>query len=79
MGGVLADSLFREVLSFCRLKMLNYNECLGYKIPLFLNGKDVVANHEKLDLEVYWHLSTQIYNKIKNLPDGTRIDNIVLE
>ena len=33
-----------------------HNECVGYKVPLFLNGKDEVANLEISDMEVYWEI-----------------------
>jgi len=30
------------------------SECVGYQRPLFLGGKDTVANLEISDLDVYW-------------------------
>jgi hypothetical protein len=32
---------------------LKFTDCVGYKVPLFLGGADVVANLEVIDLSVY--------------------------
>jgi len=32
-------------------------QCVGYKVPPHLGGKDAVTNLELTDMEVYWHLS----------------------
>jgi hypothetical protein len=53
-----------------------YEQCIGYKVPLFLNGVDKVDNLEVSDLDVYWHIMGQIREKIKHLPPGTRINNV---
>lgn len=37
-----------------------YDRCIGYKRPLFLGGNDIVDNLEESDLDVYWHLSSQL-------------------
>jgi len=50
-----------------------YDECIGYKKPLFLGGVDGVENVELSDLDVYWHLMGQLIAKARNLPLGTRI------
>ncbi|WP_425270988.1 hypothetical protein [Mucilaginibacter endophyticus] len=41
---------------------------------MFLGGKDEVANLEITQMEIYWELSYQIYNKTKNLPPGTLVN-----
>ena len=51
-------------------------ECIGYKKPLFLGGKDVVDNLELSDMEVYWSLCSQMLSRTRNLPNGTRIGRI---
>lgn len=38
----------------------DFNECVGYRTPLFLGGDDEVANLEISDLEVYWTLFGQL-------------------
>lgn len=37
-----------------------YNQCIGYKVPLFLGGLDELNNLEVLDIDVYWHLLSQL-------------------
>ncbi|RVD55726.1 MULTISPECIES: T6SS immunity protein Tdi1 domain-containing protein [unclassified Mesorhizobium] len=51
-----------------------YDQCIGYKIPLFLGGVDDVSNQELTDLEVYWHIMGQVIAKIKGLPPGTPVN-----
>jgi hypothetical protein len=58
----LAVRFFREWQS-ANPKPLEHSKCVGYKIPLFLNGADTVANLEISDLEVYWHLSGGLINQ----------------
>ena len=45
--------------------ILSYNQCVGYKIPLFLGGEDNTDNLELTDMEVYWDISAQLIAKIK--------------
>lgn len=52
------------------------DECVGYKVPLFLGGVDDVANLERIDIEVYWHLTGQLAGQAANLPPGTMIDRV---
>ena len=42
--------------------ILPHNKCAGYKVPLFLNGKDVVENLEISDMEVYWEIMMPLIN-----------------
>ncbi|CCV07982.1 hypothetical protein MESS2_660021 [Mesorhizobium metallidurans STM 2683] len=51
-----------------------YTQCVGYKVPLFLNGKDEIENLELSDLDVYWHIMGQLILKVKDLPMGTRVN-----
>jgi hypothetical protein len=48
----------------------------GYKVPLFLGGKDSVENLEVIDLEVYWSLSGQLRQGTQTLPPGTSIGQV---
>lgn len=43
------------------------NKCLGYKVSPFLGGEDTVDNLEAIDSEVYWSISTEIFNKVQNM------------
>ncbi|MBZ9871904.1 DUF1851 domain-containing protein [Mesorhizobium sp. BR1-1-9] len=51
-----------------------YDQCIGYKQPLFLGGEDDISNQELSDLEVYWHIMGQVIAKVKGLPPGTPIN-----
>lgn len=35
-------------------------QCVGYGVPLFLGGEDVVSNLEIIDFDVYWTLCGQL-------------------
>ena len=37
-----------------------HNECIGYKVPLFLGGEDDTDNLEICDMEVYWGVVRQL-------------------
>ena len=57
----MSCSLFRD----CEKQehyVLKHNECAGYKVPLFLNGDDVVDNLEISDMEVYWEIMMPLIN-----------------
>jgi hypothetical protein len=53
--------------------------CVGYKVPLFLSGKDTVDNLEVADLDVYWTLSGQLHQGIRDLPTGTKIKGVSVQ
>jgi len=76
---MLSINLFNKALTFYKIDNIGYNECLGYKVPLFLGGKDDIENYELQDIEVYWHIENQLYNKVKDMPEGTKIGNIKIE
>lgn len=42
---------------------LQPDQCVGYKIPLFLGGIDTVDNLEVSDMEVYWYICSAAKNK----------------
>lgn len=58
-------------------KPLRFDQCVGFKVSLFLGGIDRFENYELADLEVHWELSYQIFRKTKNLPEATLIDKVV--
>jgi hypothetical protein len=43
---------------------LALDECVGYRVPLFLGGKDEVDNLERTDADVYWTLTGQMRQQI---------------
>lgn len=58
---------------------LSPDECVGYKIPLFMGGKDTISNLEIIDIEVYWGICSQLLNKVKSLPPGKTIKDITIK
>ena len=69
----LASSLFEDWLAAGGAQPA-YDQCIGYKKPLFLGGEDDISNQELSDLEVYWHIMGQVIAKVKGLPPGTPIN-----
>lgn len=74
----LAEPLFRRWRKK-RKRPIAPHECVGYKMPLFLAGEDELDNMELTDLDVYLTLCAQLWNKVKDLPDGTPIGEISIE
>ena len=56
-----------------------YDQCVGYKKPLYLGGVDEVTNLELDNFDVYWTISAQLLEQVRRLPVGTRINNISIE
>jgi hypothetical protein len=52
---------------------LAQGDCVGYRVPLFLGGRDTVDNLELLDLDVYWTLCAQLRRGTRHLPPGTSV------
>ncbi len=42
-------------------KLLKINECVGFKVPLFLNGKENLDNLELFDMQFYWEINQVLY------------------
>lgn len=42
-----------------------YDQCIGYRQPLFLGGADEVSNLELSDFDVYWTISAQLLAKVR--------------
>lgn len=73
----VAERLFHEALKYLGLLKIQYQECLGYKIPLFLSGEDKVTNYEVIDVEVSWEFQLQIYAQTRDLKPGTKIGDVI--
>ncbi len=71
------DSVLPEFFDLWRSEVSNHDlafeNCVGYKTPLFLGGLDETSNLEVIDTEVYWSLAGQMLVATRNLPDGTRV------
>jgi hypothetical protein len=55
-----------------------YEQCVGYKRPLFLGGTDGMDNLEVTDLEVYWSICGQLLDQTRHLPPGTKIGSVTI-
>ncbi|WP_284978680.1 T6SS immunity protein Tdi1 domain-containing protein [Arthrobacter sp. fls2-241-R2A-200] len=55
---------------------LAFDECVGYKVPLFLGGDDELHNLELSDMEVYWSLMGQLRLATQHLEPGTHINAV---
>lgn len=76
--GMLSSGLFKDLLLKMSLPEIGYGQCLTYKVPLFLGGKEEIDNYAVQDIEAYWQIQSQIYKQIKDLPDGTVIGKVDL-
>jgi len=43
----------------------HYDQCIGYRRPLFLGGADELTNLEISDFDVYWTISAQLLAQIR--------------
>jgi len=73
---VLSETLFSNLMAHLKRNKLNYDECICHKKPLFLGGTDDPDNFEVSNIEVYWDFQHQIFDQIKNLHPGTKINAI---
>ncbi|MGO4592122.1 T6SS immunity protein Tdi1 domain-containing protein [Paenarthrobacter sp. 2TAF44] len=55
---------------------LQFDECAGYTVPLFLGGADEVHNLELSNIEVYWSVTGQLRTATKDLPRGAHVDGV---
>lgn len=55
---------------------IGFDQCVGYKTPLFLSGADKVENLELSDLDVYLDICSQLLHQTRDLPEGTKINDI---
>jgi hypothetical protein len=55
---------------------LKMDQCVGYRVPLFLGGPDTVENLEIVDRDVYWSLTGQLLRGTVKLPEGATIRDI---
>ncbi|MEV6269041.1 T6SS immunity protein Tdi1 domain-containing protein [Kribbella sp. NPDC051936] len=59
----LARGFHSEWVAACG-PSLRFDQCVGYRVPLFLGGADELDNLEVSDLEVYWDLMGQLRLKV---------------
>ena len=58
---------------------LSLGQCLSWKIPPCLNGAFDLDNIEVMNIVVHQHLSAQIHEQIKDLPDGAVISGFKID
>ncbi len=58
---------------------LRLDECVGYRVPLFLGGSDEVGNLERTDMDVYWALFGQMREQTSGLPVRTQVSRVMSE
>lgn len=74
----LAQDLFEKALRHLKIVAIDYKKCIGFKIPLFLGGKEEISNYQICDLEVYWDFEYQLFHQVKNVPDGTKVNQVLI-
>lgn len=45
--------------------VLQFQQCAGYRMPLFLSGPDDITNLEVTDLDVYWTITSHILQQVR--------------
>ncbi len=55
------------------------NECLSFKHPPVLGGQLIPDNFETCDVLVHFSIAGQIHQQVKDLPAGTKIQDIKIE
>jgi len=74
----LAASYFAEWMSDSG-PSVQFNQCAGYRIPLFLGGMDTVDNLELSDIDVYWSLTGHLLAVASHLPIGTPVGPVAID
>lgn len=73
----LATTFFDAWAAVNRAAMpLKRDLCVGYRVPLFLGGRDEVDNMEISDFQVYWSICGQLRLGTLNLPPGTSVNQV---
>ncbi|QDU32796.1 hypothetical protein KS4_08320 [Poriferisphaera corsica] len=57
----------------------NYQQCVGYKTPLFLGGSDTIDNLEITDFQLYVDLCSQLLHKTTSIKNGQRVNDIIIK
>jgi hypothetical protein len=73
----LAEPFFEEWSAGHRSELpIAFDQCVGYRQPLFLGGQDDLGNLELTDMEVYWSFCGQLRIQILGLAKGTPINRV---
>ncbi|WP_395403751.1 T6SS immunity protein Tdi1 domain-containing protein [Arthrobacter sp. UC242_113] len=71
----LAPDFFAEWMATGR-RDVQFSECIGYKVPLFLGGEDCVLNLESSDIEIYWSLMGDLRLATRHLAPGASVSGM---
>jgi hypothetical protein len=75
----LAESFFRDWRAAGGAREpLAITTCVGYRVPLFLGGKDRVENLEVIEWAVYWEVLGQLRLGTAKLPPGTSVREVTI-
>lgn len=61
-GAALCFDFFKKWKE-CNSDEIGLDDCVGYKVPLFLGGDDEISNLEITNMEVYWGICGQLIRK----------------
>lgn len=53
-------------------------QCIGFRVPLFLGGNVEAGNLEPVDMALYWDLCAQLRAGTRRLPPGTTIGGLAI-
>lgn len=71
----LASEFFSEWLE-AGGKVPAFNECVGYRTPLFLGGADTISNLEIIEMDIYWHLMAELGRATRGLVTGIPVGGV---
>jgi hypothetical protein len=54
-------------------------QCYSCKVPLSLGGRLEASNFERADIRVHYSILGQLHRQTRDLPPGTRIDEVRIE
>jgi len=76
----LASGFFSEWVDASRPMLpISHDDCVGYRVPLFLGGADTVPNLELTDMSVYWGVAGQLWLATRALQPGDGIGGVSIE
>ncbi len=53
-------------------------QCVAYRKPVFLGGDVAVENLALADINVYWEVTGQLLEQVRDLPEGTPVKGVNL-
>ncbi|MCD2443706.1 DUF1851 domain-containing protein [Agromyces sp. SYSU K20354] len=56
-----------------------FNECAGYRTPLFVGGEDTISNLEITEMDVYWHLIAELRSTTRGVPPSSQIRRVDID